>query len=97
MTYTKVRYSTKKGDRTVRVFDTRAADNIFDPDGGRWVVFCEDHATLVNTDTRAIARQVMSQPTQFCSCCQGTCRTKWDAGMLPCPTCGREVKYEEVR
>ena len=45
-----------------------AEDLGLDPDGGRWVVICEDHFTLVNVDTLARARSTATE--EFCDVCQ---------------------------
>lgn len=29
-----------------------------DPEGGKWVIICEEHSTLVNVDTREVAMNV---------------------------------------
>ena len=45
------------------------ADDLgLDPDGGRWVVICEDHYTLVNVDTLARARNTAT--SEFCEACR---------------------------
>jgi hypothetical protein len=44
-----------------------------DPDGGKWVVLCEEHSTLVNVDTRKIARAV--DVRDFCEACYAA----WEA------------------
>ena len=35
-----------------------------DPDGGKWVVICEEHSTLVNVDTKQIAMD--TRAIDFC-------------------------------
>lgn len=54
---------TKYGRRTFG----RALDLGVDPDGGKWAVICEDHATIVNVDTRAIAATTAT--AEFCEAC----------------------------
>lgn len=45
-----------------------AAELDLDDEGGRWVTICEDHGTLVNTDTRNAALTVY--PLDFCDLCR---------------------------
>lgn len=45
----------------------RALDLGLDPDGGKWVVICEHHSTVVNVDTKAAALAVRSD--EFCAAC----------------------------
>jgi len=44
-----------------------AEDFGLDPDGGRWVVTCTAHATVVNVPTRREAREIRT--TDFCERC----------------------------
>lgn len=39
-----------------------------DPDGGRWVVTCDEHHTCVNVDTKAIALTLHTY--EFCNECE---------------------------
>ncbi len=39
-----------------------------DVDGGKWVVLCDEHSFLINTDTRATAEAMT--PFDFCEPCQ---------------------------
>ena len=48
------------------VYDTSMPENVFDPTGGRWVVVCEEHATLVNVDRLRDALDVASDLPLFC-------------------------------
>jgi len=45
-----------------------AADLQVDDDGGKWVVLCDDHGTLVNVDTKAVALGVTA--LDFCDFCR---------------------------
>lgn len=49
-----------------------AADLHVDDDGGKWVVLCDDHGTLVNVDTKAIALGITAQ--DFCDFCRDEAR-----------------------
>jgi hypothetical protein len=40
-----------------------------DPDGGKWVVVCDDHHTCVNIDTKAHAMVIHT--SEFCEECEG--------------------------
>lgn len=53
----------------VELFDTTQPENVFDPDGGRWVTICE-HGSLVNHDTLAHARYFAPAPEAWCEACQ---------------------------
>jgi hypothetical protein len=59
-----------------------AAELEVDPDGGKWVVLCEDHSTLLNVDTRAAA--MSSSAVDFCDGCRDRERerslTEWQTG-----------------
>ena len=44
-----------------------AEDLGLDPDGGKWVVICEKHATVVNVPTLRAARS--TRTTDFCEAC----------------------------
>lgn len=41
-----------------------------DPEAGRWVTVCEDHATCVNHATLAAARAHLPDPTMWCDPCR---------------------------
>lgn len=45
-----------------------------DPDGGRWITFCEDHGTIVNNDTRQLALD--TRGIDFCDDCQDRIRAE---------------------
>lgn len=51
------------GYRTIGTADILGTD----PDGGRWVIICEDHDTLVNVDTKAQA--LGTSTVEFCDYC----------------------------
>lgn len=57
---------TKYGRRTWG----RAAELGLDPEGGPWVVICEDHHTCINVDLAAQARTLHT--FQFCNECDST-------------------------
>lgn len=44
-----------------------AADFGLDPDGGKWVVTCTAHSTVVNVPTRRDAREISTE--DFCERC----------------------------
>ena len=39
-----------------------------DPDGGKWIVYCETHGYIVNVDTKAIALDIRG--IDFCDDCR---------------------------
>jgi hypothetical protein len=41
-----------------------------DPEAGRWVTVCEDHAACVNHATLAAARAHLPDPTMWCETCR---------------------------
>lgn len=51
-----------------------------DPEGGKWVVTCEDHGTVVNVDTRAQA--LATATVEFCDECAGNDSEKWFGASL---------------
>lgn len=53
----------------VELYDTTQPENVFDPDGGRWVTICE-HGSLVNHETLATARSFAAAPEVWCEECQ---------------------------
>lgn len=63
MSYYATTNSPALGHRTVGTAD----DLALDPAGGRWVVICETHATVVNTTTLADAKATAT--TEFCEAC----------------------------
>jgi len=40
-------------------------------DGGRWTLLCDPHSTLLQCDTRDLARSHMSAPEGWCCVCSG--------------------------
>lgn len=40
-----------------------------DPEGGKWVVICDDHGTIANMDTKRLA--MMTATDEFCEECEG--------------------------
>lgn len=52
------------GHRTVGTAEALGLD----PEGGKWVVICEDHHTVVNVDRRTLARSLATY--EFCEECQ---------------------------
>lgn len=55
----------------------KAEEAGMDPDGGKWATVCEEHSTILNSDTRAGAEAAASWP-DWC----GECQVKLpDAGM----------------
>jgi hypothetical protein len=52
----------------VEIYDTTHPENVFDPDGGRWVTICQ-HGSLVNHPTLATARSFASAPEVWCEAC----------------------------
>jgi hypothetical protein len=53
-----------------------AAELDLDDEGGRWVTLCDDHGTLVNSDTRNAALSIY--PLDFCDPCRRL--DGWDFG-----------------
>ena len=51
----------------LRTYGT-AADLGMDPDGGKWVVICDEHHTCVNVDTKAQAAKMHT--SEFCEECE---------------------------
>lgn len=64
MSYYATTQSTTCGHRTIGTAD----DLMLDDAGGKWVVICEDHHTVLNTRTLADARS--SATREFCEACQ---------------------------
>jgi hypothetical protein len=54
----------------VELYDTEHELNVFDPDGGRWVTFCDEHATLCNHLELATARSFLAAPWEWCEDCR---------------------------
>ena len=50
----------------------RAVDIGMDDSDGAWVTFCEEHSTLVNSETRQLALD--SYPFDFCDDCRDAAR-----------------------
>lgn len=63
---------TRLGQRAphATIYDTSMPENVFDPCGGRWVVVCEPHGSLVNVDTLRVALEVADDKPLFCVACQ---------------------------
>jgi len=56
-----------RGRPDVGIYDTRHPANVFDDAGGRWVVVCEPHGTLVNVSSLETARTVAQDVAgEFC-------------------------------
>jgi hypothetical protein len=49
----------------------KAEEAGFDPAGGPWVTYCEDHGRLVNHQTRRLAERFMADPLCWCEICNG--------------------------
>lgn len=64
--YERALYDAKTGRQVATVYDTSMPENVFDPVGGRWVVVCEEHSTLVNVDTLRDAIALGDQRREFC-------------------------------
>jgi hypothetical protein len=48
------------------------AEHDLDPaDGGNWTLVCDDHSTLLQTDTLALARLHAAAPEEWCPDCRG--------------------------
>lgn len=47
-----------------------AAEAGLDQNGGKYVVVCDKHSTLVNTTSVPKARAIMRDPTIFCEACR---------------------------
>ena len=66
----------------------RAKDLGLDPEGGAWVTICDDHGTIANSDTRALA--TVSTSLDFCDFCRDTIPTR-KVGSSPCVSCNTRV------
>lgn len=64
-----------------------AEDFGLDPDGGRWVVTCTAHSTVVNVPTRREAREIHTD--DFCERCMEENHT--------CPRCGGGIPDDRLR
>lgn len=53
----------------VRVYDTQHPENVFDPEGGRYVASCEEHGTLCNFRSLTAAR-AHAPVVDWCEACQ---------------------------
>lgn len=56
-----------RGERYALTVGT-AEDLGLDDDGGKWVVCCDEHSTVVNVDTRRVALEIKSW--EFCDECR---------------------------
>lgn len=70
MTYIRQTTRNRETGSRVTIYDTNAPENAFDPDGGRWVTFCEDHHSLVNHVTLADAQYYAAHPLAWCEECR---------------------------
>jgi hypothetical protein len=68
-TYLRKRSRARSSGAVVELFDTAQPENVFDPDGGRWVTICE-HGSLVNHRSLTTARDFMSAPECWCEVCE---------------------------
>jgi len=68
------------------VWDNRHPASVFDPDGGRWTVYCEQHGGLVNAETIAVAKYLARHTGEFCEVCSGVDPHAYDGGGL-IPAC----------
>lgn len=41
-----------------------------DPDSGAWATVCEEHSSICNHDTLALARAHLGDPTMWCEQCR---------------------------
>jgi hypothetical protein len=53
----------------VTIYDTNHPRNVFDPAGGRWVTVCEDHGSICNHETLALAK-AHAPYAEWCEPCQ---------------------------
>lgn len=67
--YLRVQQRSRITGTLVSIYDSSHPDNVFDPDGGRWVTVCEDHGTLVNHRTLALAKAHLPHAV-WCEECQ---------------------------
>jgi hypothetical protein len=66
--YLRARSRSRSCGTVVELYDTRQPENVFDPDGGRWVTICE-HGYLANHDLLANAKGFMAEPNAWCEEC----------------------------
>lgn len=52
-----------------RVYDAEKAG--YDSEGGKYVVTCDTHGTLINTDSLGDAKRTAAAPHNFCEECRG--------------------------
>jgi hypothetical protein len=64
------------------VTDNRNPDSIFDPDGGRWTIYCEQHGGLVNVATLADAQFLARHTEGFCDVCSGVDPFAYDGWVI---------------
>jgi hypothetical protein len=67
--YVRAERTCRSSGARVMIFDTQAPENEFDPDGGRWVTFCDTHSTLCNHRTLRQAEQFLPWPANWCEPC----------------------------
>lgn len=78
----------------VSIYDARHPESVFDPGGGRWIVFCETHGTLLNVPSLADAERFASTPSNHCEPCAALVRAltwcardglwEWECGRDGC-------------
>jgi hypothetical protein len=68
-TYVRQKCRNRITKSTIFIFDTKAAENEFDPQGGRWVTFCDEHKTLCNHGSLRLAKSHAAVP-DWCEACQ---------------------------
>ena len=54
---------------TIVLIDTHAEPQWLDSDGGRWATVCDEHSTVVNHTTLALARQWLHGAAEWCEEC----------------------------
>lgn len=76
-----VRFAYVNGDRLLAtITDTRHPGSVFDPAGGRWAVYCEQHGAVVNTTRLEIAKTLARHTAEFCEVCSGVDMHAYDGG-----------------
>ncbi len=69
MPYIRAERRSRTTGTRVTLYDTAAPENVFDPEGGRWVTYCEVHEMLSNHNNLADALWFLSRPFYWCEEC----------------------------
>jgi hypothetical protein len=66
--YLRIRRRHRLFDTWLCIYDAQHPDSVFDPTGGRWVTYCENHETLCNHQSFYLAVH-FAQSTKLCEYC----------------------------